>query len=156
MDVSELKKQLEIDKYSLDDEWVEQPSRYFYWAEKYASAVRDRDLKMKELEVMKAEVDRDIMANPDKYVLPKVTEGAVSALLSLDESIKKLELELIDLKREVNILSAAKDAFDQRRAALENEVRLWTALYYSDPYTKSNGEEKIRNEIKGKLRKKGA
>jgi len=154
-DASELKKQLAIDKYALDDEWVEQPARYFYWAEKYADAVRNRDLKMKELEMVKAEVDRDIRSNPGKYGLAKVTEGAVSALLSLDESIRKLELELIDLKRDVNILSAAKDAFDQRRSALENEVRLWIALYYSDPYSKKGGEEKVRDEIRSKLRKKG-
>jgi hypothetical protein len=40
---------------------------------------------------------------------------------------------LIEAAYQLNIIQSAVRAFDHRKAALENEVKLWLGAYYSGP-----------------------
>ena len=51
--------EMEIDENALDEEWVEQPSLYFRYASMVADARRDLDQAKANLDLTKAEVDKE-------------------------------------------------------------------------------------------------
>jgi len=135
------KEDLEIDLAILEKNWSEQALLFAKWGELHAQVTSIRDRKREELDIKKAEVEKDIRSNPGKYSLDKITENAISACLKTEESIKKLSNELIDLNESVNILSVGKTSFDHRKEALKGLTQLYCADYFAKP----NIPEKARD-----------
>jgi len=89
------KEDLEIDLAILEKNWSEQALLFAKWGELHAQVTSIRDRKREELDIKKAEVEKDIRSNPGKYSLDKITENAISACLRTEESIKKLNQEAL-------------------------------------------------------------
>lgn len=122
-----------IDESALDVEWLDQPRLFLKYAKHLAECRRKLDIAKEELELVKAELDKDIRSNPDKYELSKITESVVQNTIVLQKRYIKAVQNLNDVKYEVDIALAAVRAFEQRKDALENLVKLHGQQYFAGP-----------------------
>ena len=124
---------LAVDPHSLDEEWLRQPGLYMKYSEATAEAEKKRNQAKESVDVVKAELDRAIRKDPAKYGIDKVTETAIASSIFLQPEYKAATDALIQDNYELTILQGAVRAFDHKRAALENEVKLWLGSYFSGP-----------------------
>ena len=119
---------LEIDQFNLDREWVQQPNLFM----KYSQAAAEADAEVKQLHE-KLKVLRS------ELILESRTEGGAKnaneqeAYYRTKPAFKKLKQKLIESEHEAQILQSTVFAFQQRKQALENLVKLHGQQYFSDP-----------------------
>jgi len=126
-------KDLAIDMNNLHKEWERQPHIFMLYAEAAADAKLRVDKLREEVEVIKAEIATDIRSSPESYGFTRVTESQVKELVLQDGRYAKAMERYLRAKHEYEILAAAVKAFDQRKSALENLVRLYGQQYFSTP-----------------------
>ena len=125
-------KDLAIDLLALHTEWNAQPRVFM----RYAKALADRRDQMERakegVEVERAEADKRARA---RYAgaEKKPTEGVINSEVLTDRVYQDANSNYLRLKYEVDILTAAVRAFDQRKDALENLVRLHGQQYFAGP-----------------------
>lgn len=120
---------VKIECDALDIEWLKQPQLYIKYAELAAKADDDVRRCKKQLNLMDAEINLEIREEREG----KVTESLVNAVVAKDiRHIKALD-ELNDALYNADICSAAVKAMEQKKSALENEVRLWAGSYFAGP-----------------------
>lgn len=122
--VGEFEDDLRIDPMALDLEWLDQPQKYFKYAEQLAKAAREKDRCKQALLVARARVRRDLAKSGEK-----VTEGSIEEVLSQTEEWKDLSDSVYD----ENVLDASVKAMYQRKEALESLVRLQGQSYNAAP-----------------------
>ena len=128
--VNDYEDDIQIDEDFLDVEWLEQP-RLFLQYSRRASEARDEMERAKQLmDLTKAEVDLDVRKNPGNHKLEKVTEGAISAAILMDSRFQEA---LNEARHNYNVLMGAVSAFEQRKTALENLVKLHGQNYFAGP-----------------------
>lgn len=153
VETSEFEKDLYIDPTALDVEWLEQPQTFFKYAKKLAKASRKLDRLKQREDVIQARADSTIRS---KYTDKKPTEVAIRSELLQDEVVITIARELIDQKYEVDLLISAVRSFDQRKAALENLVRLQAQNYFASPKEPRNlnmeyEKRALQNETRSKI-----
>ncbi len=126
-------KDIEIDETALDIEWLSQPTLFMKYSQHSAEMRRNVDETKQILDVTRAELDNEIRNDPSKFDLPKVTDTAVAAAILTTNKYKKAYKEYLDAKYEADMAQAAVIAFDQRKTALENMVRLHGQQYFAGP-----------------------
>ena len=129
--MSEYESDVFIDIHALDEELFRQPSLFIKWAEKAANATTERDRIKNKLELVRGEVALDFRENPDSYKF-KITEETVKALVETDNDVVMLKEELLKANEEVNILTAAKMAIEQKKSMLESVVKLYQTGYWGE------------------------
>lgn len=157
---------LAIDPYCLDEDWLKQSGLFMKYSVMAADAQKRRDQAKEKLDVVKAELDRSIRENPginNKYKLEKITEAVVTSTILVQPEYKVASDELIEANYELNILQSAVRAFDHKRAALENEVKLWLGSYFSGPKEPRDipggkrivdmARDKVSSRMRGELNK---
>jgi hypothetical protein len=85
------------------------------------------------LEVVKAEVDKKIRKNPEKFGIEKITENVIAATILINEEYQEAYAEYLTAKYESDMASGAVQAFEQRKSALENLVKLHGQQYFAGP-----------------------
>jgi hypothetical protein len=126
-------KDIEIDESALDIEWLEQPRLMLKYAKNAAEMQLDLDKAKQDLDIAKAEADKAIRENPERFGLEKVTEAAVSNAILISKDYKQAYQTYLDTKYEVDMARGAVNAFEQRKSALENLVRLHGQQYFAGP-----------------------
>lgn len=153
-----------IDKNILDDEWIDQPKRYFRWALQLEDARADFEYVKAEFEVVKAEVELAIRNDPGNvdYDLPadavekgKVTEKMVAAALLQQDEYKKAQQAVFTAKHRVGVLQAAVTALDHRKKALEKLVDLHGQKYFASPRASENSRDAMAEVEKDSVRRRG-
>lgn len=135
---------LNIDKHRLDEEWLMQPKLFGQFAFDLAEAKTEFERAKASLELVEAELDREVRLSPEKFDLPeKLTETLIANTVKSRPRYRKAYEGMIEAKHEVGILSAATEACEQRKKALEGLVSLFLADYYSSPKAPDNGREAI-------------
>lgn len=134
---------LQIDPTALDVEWLEQPRLFMKYAEAAAQAKKEVDQLKEALDVVKAQADHSIREEPEAYGLTKVTEATVLAAITQDGDVRQSLADLINGRYELEILNGAVRAFEQRKTALENMVRLHGASYFAGPTVPRDVEAEI-------------
>lgn len=124
---------IKIDESALDVEWLRQASLTFQYGAHLAKMKRILDRKKEEVDLVKAELDKAIRKNPDKYEIEKLTESVVQATILQQDEYMEITSELIDVRYEVEIANAAVRSIDQKKSALENLVRLNGQNYFAGP-----------------------
>ena len=143
----DFEKDINIDEQALDVECLEQPRITLQYAKWVADMERKKDRAKERVEVMKAELDRDIRNNPDKYGLTKITEGAVQNTIILQPEYREAQEAYIEAKHESDIAKAAMRAVDTKKAALENLVKLFGLSYFAGPSVPRNlAEERAKKQ----------
>lgn len=143
-----------IDKNLLDDEWLNQPKRYFKWACQLEDARAEFEESKAEFDVVKSEVDLAIRTNPDDYDLPKVTDKAIAAAMIIQPEYKKAQQAMFTVKHRVGILQAAVTSLDHRKKALEKLVDLHGQKYFATPRASEHSKEAVDNIEKQSARSK--
>ena len=120
--------EIQIDLDALHEEWrTHANTRY-----KYASEVSylDRVLKKigEEIATVKAGLIKEC-----KNENAKATVQQIDAFCIENKSHITVKEKQIDAEYELNMAKNALRAFDDRKTALENEVKLWGGNYYSSP-----------------------
>ena len=108
----DFEKDVNIDEQALDVECLEQPRITLQYAKWVADMERKKDRAKERVDVVKAELDKDIRNNPDKYGLAKVTEGAVQNTIILQPEYREAQEAYIKAKHESDIAKAAMLSFD--------------------------------------------
>lgn len=134
---------LQIDPTALDVEWLEQSRLFMKYAEAAAQAKKEVDRLKERLDVVKAKADHAIREEPQKYGVEKVTELAVTAAVAQEKNVRQSLANLIDARYKLEILNSAVRAFEQRKTALENMVRLHGASYFAGPTVPRDIEAEI-------------
>jgi len=155
---------IRININALDDEWLNQPALYMKYSEFASKAKHEMDQAKEELDVTKAETDLAIRENSKKYTeLEKITESVISSLITLDQDVRNAVQKFNQAKHDYDILNSAVWAFEQRKTALENLVKLLGQEYFSAPKeprnhstnfdskAKETRSKKVRDKVRGAL-----
>jgi DNA polymerase II large subunit len=124
---------MRIDETALDVEWLDQPSLMMKYAQISASTRMELDKAKEKLELVRAELDKAVRSNPDRYSIDKITEAVVTAVIISHKDYQKASNTLIEAKYENDIAYGAVKAVDARKDALENLVRLHGQQYFAGP-----------------------
>lgn len=153
---------LRIDAEALDAEWLGQPALFFRYAKALAHAEATYDRAKERADIVEAELDGKVRKAPEAYGLEKITEGAVKNVIILRPEYREAVAERIQRKEDVGVIKAGVEAFNHRKSALENEVRLHGQNYFSGPTVPHNlpemqkrleeeGRRQVRNKVNEKL-----
>jgi hypothetical protein len=134
---------LKTDFQRLDENWRDQAPNYIYWSEKWVNAVTRRDRAKEGLDVVKAELDREIRSREHKT---KLTEAALSAMIITHENYRAAFELLMKATEEANLLASVKTAFEHKKTSLEHQSRLWIAGYWAEPNVSGELKEKVYNQ----------
>ena len=139
---------LRIDETALDVEWLDQAMLFMRYARHAAEARKTFDETKQELDIVRAEIDKDIRENPDKYGLEKVTEGAIQSTLLTNKKYWAANQKVLDAKYEFDMASNAVSAFNMRKEALENLVKLNGQQYFAGPQVPRDlyGQRQLRQK----------
>ncbi len=122
-----------IDQNALDLEWLDQPSLAFKYAEHASEMRRIVDVAKEDLDLVCAELDREIRKNPNDFEIEKVTETLVSNTIKMQEQYKEANNKYIEANYEYRVAMAAVEAINQKKASLENLVKLNGQAYFASP-----------------------
>lgn len=139
---------IEIDKESLDDEWVEQPALFRRYSRLLAKATKKVGVAKANLDVVMAEVAMDIRVNYTTFGLKKVPSDAVTKQVALmDKRVKTAQSALIEAKYEEDQYQADVNALAQRKSGLQDLVVLWLQDYWAEPRVKGDNDS-IRDHLR--------
>ena len=124
---------IRIDESSLDVEWLEQPRLMMKYTRHAVDMRQVMDLARENLDLCKAELDKEIRNDPESFGLAKITEGAINNTIIAQQEYKTASKQYLDAKYEYEVAQGAVRAFDQRKSALENLVRLHGQQYFAGP-----------------------
>ena len=139
-------KEVEIDPENLDVEWLEQPHKMRKITKLQAYLKKKMDLAEEKMDLVKADIDRSIRENPEKYgITTKLTETLITNTIKQQDEYKDAHLEYLDVRYEYECAKGAVIAFEQRKASLENLVKLHGMSYFAGPKIPRNIKEEVEN-----------
>jgi hypothetical protein len=124
---------IKIDGTALDCEWLGQAELMIKYTRHAAKVRMELDQSKQALDIVRAGLDKDIRELPKQYGLEKVTDKAVeSTIITLMEYQEAFQ-EYLDAKYEADMAQGAVQAFQQRKDALQELVRLHGQSYFAGP-----------------------
>ena len=139
----------------LDVEWLAQPRLMMEYTQHAAEMRRDMDKAKEKVDVVRAELDQRIRQDPDEYDIDKITNPVVEAVIINQQEYKDATKEYLDTKYEHDVAQGVVRAFDQRKTALENLVKLHGQQYFAGPKVPRDlSEEVVKNKAAKKRRSK--
>jgi hypothetical protein len=159
--------ELRINADALDIEWLEHPERFAKYSRLAAIAERKAKRASERVKSFRSELILKANLNPEETlgVGIKATDAKIEAYYRNHKEYKLLKEELHEAEYELSILQGAVSAFHQRKASLENLVRLIGLNYNAVPTEPRNlaivmrerlhegSSEKAADKIKRKLNK---
>jgi hypothetical protein len=124
---------LEIDQYALDKNCSEQPLIMFAYGKGLSRILAKYKAAEESLELLCAELDKDIRNNPNQYGIKKVAEAAIMAAVQSSRSYVKAKIKLGILRYEKDIMFNAVKAIEQRKDMLSELGRLYAREYFATP-----------------------
>lgn len=144
MDYSE---KIRIDEEALDLEWLDQPQRMLEITQLLADAKANMDDAADALDLEVAELDKKIRSNPEKYDLEKTTDKVVENAIIRQKSYIDAKREYLDARYEYDVAKGAVQAFEQRKSALENLVKLHGQEYFAGPRVPRDLPKERKNKV---------
>ena len=130
-----------IDEMRLDTEWQNQPMMVWKMAREKALADKMVAEAKAAMEVVRAELAREIRADPVAFELDKVTESTVPACVLEQKPFKTAQAKYIEACYNADMYKAATIALEHRKKALEGMVELQGQNYFSAPRAGKHGKE---------------
>ena len=128
-------KDLVIDDSALDIECADQAMLFMKYAKHYAETRRVLDEEKQRLDIVKADIDKQIREHPEKFKLEKVTEGAIQSAILTEGTYNIAYKKYLDAKFESDMAANAKDAMNMRKEMLEGMIKLLAQSYFAGPRT---------------------
>jgi hypothetical protein len=126
-------KDIKIADDALDIEFCEQPTLFMKYSRNVAEMERLKDLAKEKLDFVKADLDRKIRMNPEKYGVDKITDKVVENTIIVQEDYKTASTDYIQAKFEWTNAKGVADAFEQRKSCLEGLAKLLGQQYFAGP-----------------------
>lgn len=147
-----------IDKFRLDEEWVNQPNLYLEWADKLAEAKEEHEEAKRLLSVAENEVEEDVRLRPEKYnIKVPIRESAVKMAVRLHDDVVNARKDLNASRADVGMLENMVTAIgSHRKKALEDLVSLQLAGYFAEPRARRGEDREAAQEIEKQAVRKGA
>jgi hypothetical protein len=142
---------LQIDPERLDHEWLRQARLVMQLSEQNADARRKLDAAKNYMELQKAEVSRDVRADPTAYNVDKVTEASVAAAVTESKEYQAAYKSMLAYRHSVDVIGGALNALEHKKRALESLVGLWRGQYFAEPAADADDAEAV-----DMIKKKGA
>lgn len=133
------KEDIKIDKYALDEEWLNHTGKFVQWGEAEADALEAVDRAENQLELTEADLDKKIRENPALYGIKDIKEKAVSSAIIAQAEYQAARNAVFIAKKNARIMALAKKAFSHHEKSLD---RL-TDLYLSGYWAEKPSEKKI-------------
>ena len=148
MEERDANQDLEIDRDNLELEWQKQSHCYLYYARQSANAIEDQQLAKEEVDLLEAKLDGEIRTNPDDFgIVDKLTEKKVLSAIWQQEEYQKAKSKIIECTKTVNVLRGILTAFDHKKSALENLVKLFLSAYYSETKISDGAKGIVTDDI---------
>ncbi len=138
----------EIDADSLDLECIKLPSNYRQFAFLAAEAKQDVQEAKAFLEVVQAELSRDIRGRPGFYGLDKVTEAALNSLVIIQERYQNSQAALFKAQHRSEMCSAVVWALEHKKRSLTSLVELHGMGYFAEVKVNREGKEAIQKMVR--------
>lgn len=135
-----------IDEAALDVEWTIQPNLMMKYARHAANMRLEMDKAKEALELVKAEIDKDIRLHPEKYEIEKITDKVVENTIPMQSRYKGASNDYIQAKFESDLAYSVVKAIDARKDALENLVRLHGQQYFAGPKIPRNLHDEVEKK----------
>ena len=150
--IDEFRKYLQIDKNSLDEEIIKQPSLSFEVAEAYIQAAARRDALKEKLATIDAELDAEIREDFENNSV-KITEALVKNTIQCHKDHEIAAKAYFAVNEQANLWQALKDAFHQRSYMLRDLVSLHTANYFESASARGDArsDKFVYNETRDRL-----
>lgn len=124
------KADLKINKYNIDNELLEQPQKYYQWAQLASEAEIERDNAKDDYDLSVALIENKIRNNPQDYFKSKkstkgksdITEGAIKNIIAIDPEVRKKYKKYCNARDNYKLICKAEKAFEQRRKMLESYI----------------------------------
>lgn len=126
-------KDLKIDEDSLDLELLNQASLFMKYAKHYADTRRILDEEKQRLDIVKADIDKQIREHPDKFKIEKVTEGAIQSAILTEGTYNIAYKKFLDAKYESDMANNAVQSMNIRKEMLEGMIKLLAQSYFAGP-----------------------
>jgi hypothetical protein len=139
-----------INKFSLDQEWLEQGDKYIYWSIRAAKATRALEDCTLRRKILMAELYKEHRQN---FLMDEVkfTDKMLDAEVHADPRYKEISQEQIDLQEEAQIMTDIKWNFQQRQARISELQQLFLSGYYSTPDSGKEVQKELSKGLKGRL-----
>ena len=142
----------DLDLGLLDRHWLEQAKLVFNYGNKLAEAKETLERAKSSHEVKRAETMSDIVADPEKYGLKKTTADVIKSTIDVHPDVMAAQKLIQSSKYEVDICQVMMSALDNRKAALENLVKLHGQQYFATPQADEAGHEVLKDKKINKLK----
>lgn len=119
---------LEIDRDALDQEWLDQPTKYARICRLAAESKREAFRAEENVKIVRSELILEARTRGEAK-----NAGQEEAYYRTHPRHKAAKEEWINAQFEADVLNSAQFAFSQRKDALENLVRLHGQDYFSSP-----------------------
>ncbi len=126
-------KDVRIDETALDVECLDQPSLMVKYTRLLADAEQRLDEAKEALDLVKAELDKEIRSDPDRFDLAKATETSVANAVIMQPEYAEASNRMIEAKYEAKVLAGVVRAIDARKTMLETLVKLHGQQYFAGP-----------------------
>ncbi len=133
----------DVDKNHLVEEFTVHPKRYGTCAHRLAEARKDVGEADAALAVVKAELTLRFRKDPERYGFPKATDSVVDAYVISHSRFRTAQAAVLAAKHKMNLLQAAVNTLEQRKACIEALLKLLLGEFWAMP--------KLPNEIKANL-----
>ena len=148
----DFEKDISINKYKLDEECLSHSSLYFRYSSMQADA-KTRVSKAKDnLELVEAERNLAIRKTLSESGT-KVTEAMITSALIVDKEVIEAKNQVREAEDFFMKLSVAVQAFEHRKAELDNLVKLYCSGYYSVPNSGSDVKKDVNEQTSSAVRR---
>jgi hypothetical protein len=137
-----------IDESALDVEFLEQPTLMKKYGDIVSEARKELDYLKEQLDAVKAQLSKEIRADPDSFDVGKITENIVADTILLQDEYKKAAEEVVEAQYRYGMARSALDAISTRKDTLEGLIKLYGMQYFTGPSVPRNltEERMLRNE----------
>lgn len=142
---------VEIDESNLDREWKRQAELMFAYGKAKAEAQYKLDLAREKLDLLIAEKDLEVR---NEQTDRKRTEAWISNMITSLPSVQQARKDVNEAKRTLNVIQAAVEALQHKKAALENLVRLFGMSYFAEPVEAIENRGTIDHLVSGKVQER--
>jgi len=126
-------KDIKINESALDVEWLEHPLRIFNYTRNATQKRLALDKAKEGLDLVHAELDKEIRTTPETFEITKITESVVENTILLQLRYRTAAEALTQAKYEYDVAMNAVKAMDVRSDALANLVKLYAGSYFAGP-----------------------
>lgn len=147
------KKEVDIDRYKLSTELVEQPQKYYDWGVKAARASKEKEEAKHDLDIAKADAEKLIRRRPEKYGIDNPTESAIKLEIPRHPKVKRYTRKYIKACYNERVMNDARTAFAQRKNMLQNLTQLNLQLHFADVYIPDEQKDPYYKQTKRKVQK---